>query len=169
MLRRQGAKAKSFHLTPHRCGCSIPGSSQGGPTSPVCPSLVPSGGCLPSGFWHFFFPSVLALHTLGQEAVLWHHPKFPTWRAQCHGNTLFFQLLPCFLCSWALSLDDGDHRSYLGRFSMLLSKQLIVWCLVVACPAMCPTPPHPPWPQHRGKHITWDWKDCSALHILKFP
>lgn len=101
--------------------------------------------------------------------MLRHHPKFPTWRAQCHGNTLFFQLLPCFLCSWALSLDDGDHRSYLGRFSMLLSKQLIVWCLVVACPAMCPTPPHPPWPQHRGKHITWDWKDCSALHILKFP
>lgn len=25
-------------------------------------------------------------------------------------------------------------------FSMLLSKQLVAWCLVVACPAMCPIP-----------------------------
>lgn len=104
--------------------------------------------------------------------MLQHHPKFPTWHTQCHGNTLFFQLLPYFLCIWALSLGDGDHRGYLGRVQHAAEQAARAWCLVVACPSMCPTPRMAlTLPVHSIEGTTSPGlrSDCSALHTPKLP
>lgn len=179
MLRRQGARARLFHLTPHRCDCSIPGSPQvpGGPTSPDCPSLVPSGRCLPSGFWHFFFlHSVLALHTLGQEE----HPRLcfgtiPNFRPGAHSamaTLYFFSCFPIFfaigLSHWAMVITGAIWAG----FSMLLSKQLVTWCLTMGCPAMYPTPRMAltlPGHSIEGKTSLGLGSDCSALHTPQVP
>lgn len=178
MLRRQGARARLFHLTPHRCDCSIPGSSQvpGRPTSPDYSSLVPSGGCLPSGFWHFFLHSVLALHTLRQEE----HPRLcfgniPNFQPGTHSamaTLYFFSCFPIFFATGHSHWVKVITGAIWAGISMLLSKQLVAWCPMVAYPAMCPTPHMPlTFPGHstEGKTSPGLGSDSSALHTPKLP
>lgn len=178
MLRRQGARARAFHLTPHRCGCSNPGSSQvsGGPTRPDCPSLVPSGRCLPSGSWHFFLHFVLPLHTLGQEEHLrLCFSTIPDFRPGTHSAMVTLYFFSCFPVFFAIGLSHWVMvitGAIWAGFSMLLSKQLVAWCLVVACPTMCPTPRTAltlPGHSIEGKTSPGLGGDCSALHTPKLP
>lgn len=93
--------------------------------------------------------------------MLRQHPKFPTWHTQCHGNTLFFQLLPYFLCNWALSLGEGDHRGHLGRDQHAAEQAACSLVPHGGLPCHVPHTSHAsdlPWPQHRGKNITGAWE-----------
>lgn len=85
---------------------------------------------------------------------------------------LFFQLLPCFLCNWALPLGDGDHRGYLSRVQHAAEQAA---CSVMprgGLPCHMPHTSHgsdPPWPGMEGKTSPGLGSDCSALHTPKLP
>lgn len=104
---RHRAGAGPFDLMPHRCGCRILAEhprlfpSTWRTHEPWLP--VPSAvGRVPS-CWPLaplISPSCIGPSCPGaggaSGAVLRHHPKFPTWRAQCHGSAFIFSAASLF-------------------------------------------------------------------------
>lgn len=99
--RHGGAGARPFDLMPHRRGCSIlvrppqlfPSTQRTHKSWVPVPGAV---GRVPS-CWPLAPLISLSCFDLScpgaggaSGAVLHHHPKFPTWRAQCHGSTFIF-------------------------------------------------------------------------------
>lgn len=81
----------------------------------------------------------------------------------------FFSCFPVFfaigLFHWVMVITGAIWAG----FSMLLRKQLAVWCLVVVCPATCPTPRMAltlPGHSMEGKTSLGLRGDCSALHKM---